>query len=146
MKRIIAVLLMALSLGVFAQQRVQIVGDQSGGAGTGPFTNIKTDSSGNLFTTAGGFASGVTMTNTTPTITNSTTVAIALNASRKYLQIQNNDSSGIIYCTPTAAATTTNGVKLTAGQFWAPSVPPTNAINCIGSIASNANVIVTEGQ
>lgn len=146
MRYLAATLLLFLSLGAFAQQRVQIVGDQSGGAGTGPFTNIKTDASGNLFTTVTVGVPTTSMTNTAPTITNSSTVAIATNSSRKYLQIQNNDASGTIFCTPTAAATIANGIKLTAGQYWAPLIAPTNAINCIGSIASNANVIVTEGQ
>lgn len=121
-------------------QRAIIAGEQAAGV----YVNIKTDASGNLFVTD---APTVTsMTNTAKTVTSASGVLVAANTSRRYFSVQNNDASGTIYCTPTATATAANGVKIIAGQMWAPSVAPTNAINCIGSIASNANVILTEGQ
>lgn len=142
MKKLLLALCAAAALlsGPAVAQRAIIAGEQSAGV----YVNIKTDASGNLFTTDG--AASAVFTNTAPTITNSSTVAIAANTSRKYLTIQNNDASGNIFCTPVAVATTTNGVKILPAQMWAPSVVTTSAINCIGSIASNANVIVTEGQ
>lgn len=149
MKRILAILLFLACGAAFAQQRVTIVGDQSGGAGTGPFTNIKTDTNGNLFVTGGSTAppTGVTYTQLNKTVTNSSASLLASNASRKYLQVQNFDASGIIYvrCDGNAATTTTS-VVITAGETWAPLIPPVGACAAIGSIASNANVATTEGQ
>lgn len=137
---LLSTLLLSLAVSSAQAQRAIIAGESSAGV----YVNIKTDASGNLFTSTG--AAAIVFTNTAPTITNATTVAIAANASRKYLSVQNNDATGNLFCTPVAAATTTNGVKILPAQMWAPSVTTTSAINCIGSIASNANVIVTEGQ
>ena len=119
-----------------------------GQSAVGVYENLVSDGAGHLIvnTNSAVTPTAVTFTNTTATILNSTTVAIAINAARKYLSIQNNDATGIIYCVPTAAATTALGIKILPAQMWNPSVTPANAINCIGSIASNANVIVTEGQ
>ena len=142
MKKLIAALLLipSLAFGVPFQYSYPIFG-----TGTPGSENPVTSTNPLPVSTTQG-SSTVSATNTAVTVTNSSTAAIAANTARKYLQIQNNDSAGIIYCTPTAAATTANGVKLQPGQTWAPYAPPTNAINCIGSIASNANVVVTEGQ
>lgn len=142
-KLLIAVAILSC-IGEAAAQSAIVRGQISAGV----YENVLTDGSGSLKVNISSQAaiSGVSFTNTTPTITNATTVAITVNAARKYLSIQNNDAAGNLFCTPTAAATLTNGIKILPAQTWAPSIPPTNAINCIGSIASNANVIVTEGQ
>lgn len=87
-----------------------------------------------------------TFTNTAVTVTNASSTVIAANYTRRYLSIQNNDATGYIVCNATSAATTTNGVKILPGQMWVPNLAPSNLITCIGSIASNANVIVTEGN
>lgn len=85
-------------------------------------------------------------TNTQKTVTNSSTQLLAANAARNYLLVQNRDASGAIYLNfGAAAATTNNGVLIPAGGFYEPGVIPTDAIQAIGSIASNANVLTVEG-
>lgn len=86
-------------------------------------------------------------THTTPTVTNASTTLKAANPNRRYILIQNNDASGIVYVRfDGATATATNGLKLAPGQSYeASNFGPTGAITAIGSIASNANVIVIEG-
>lgn len=71
----------------------------------------------------------------------------APNANRRYLLIQNKDASGDIYVTTDGtAASTANGVKIAPGGSWElQGYVPTGWINGIGSIASNANVVVVEG-
>lgn len=87
------------------------------------------------------------MTQATATVTNASGQLLAANAARRYLLIQNNDASGNIFVRlDGAAATTANGVKIAAGgSYEAQGYVPTGAITAIGSIASNANVIVVEG-
>lgn len=145
-KLIVATFLIALAGPVLAQSAI-IRGEISAGS----YENLRSDGSGHLVVNVNSAptpaaAAGVTFTNTNVTVTNASGTALAANASRKYLSVQNNDAAGIIYCTPTATATTALGVKISAGQMWSPGVAPVNAILCIGSIASNANVVITEGQ
>jgi hypothetical protein len=81
------------------------------------------------------------------TVTSASAVIAAANALRRYLLIQNNDTSGIIYVTlDGSAATPTNGLKIAPGaSLELQGYCTTGAINAIGSIASNANVIVVQG-
>ena len=85
--------------------------------------------------------------NTAKTVTNASAQLIAANASRTYLMVQNRDASGSIYLNWGAgAATTTNGVLIGPGGAYEMSeAQSTPAMQAIGSIASNANVLVTEG-
>jgi hypothetical protein len=87
------------------------------------------------------------MTNTAATVTNASAQLVAANASRNYLLIQNNNTSGDIYVRlDGGAATTATGVKIPAGgSYELIGYVPTGAITAIGSIASNANVVVVEG-
>ncbi len=80
------------------------------------------------------------------TVTTTSAQLKAANAARRYLLIQNNDSSGDIFVTVDGTtATTAKGIKLSAGSSIELSTyAPTGAINAIGSIASNANVVVVE--
>jgi hypothetical protein len=80
------------------------------------------------------------------TVTTTSGQLKAANAARRYLLIQNNDSSGDIYVTlDGTTATTAKGIKLAAGSSMElSSYAPTGAINAIGSIASNANVVIVE--
>lgn len=80
------------------------------------------------------------------TVTNATGQVLAANASRRYLLIQNNDASGVIYVTlDGTAATTAKGIKIDAGgSIELQNFVPNGAINAIGSIASNANVVAVE--
>lgn len=81
------------------------------------------------------------------TVTSASAQVLAANAARRYLLIQNNDASGVIYVTLNGvAATTTNGIKIDAGgSLELQGYVPTGAINAIGSIASNANCVAVEG-
>lgn len=81
------------------------------------------------------------------TVTNASTVMLAANAARRYLLIQNNDATGIIYVNLTgAAATALNGVKLGPGaSLEIANFAPTAAITAIGSLATQSNVIAVEG-
>jgi hypothetical protein len=81
------------------------------------------------------------------TVTNASGQVFAANAARRYLMIQNNDATGIVYVTVNGtAATTANGIKLLPGaSMEITGYQPTGAVNAIGSIASNANVVAVEG-
>ncbi|MCM2250844.1 MAG: hypothetical protein NDJ19_00655 [Ramlibacter sp.] len=86
------------------------------------------------------------MASAAATVTNASGQLKAANAARKYLLIQNNDASGTIYVQPSAAAATAaNGIKIGPGGYWEPVIIPTSEIRAIGSIASNANIVVVEG-
>lgn len=81
------------------------------------------------------------------TVTSASGQLLAANAARRYLLVQNNDASGVIYVNlGGAAATTTNAVRLLAGaSLEITGYVPSGAITAIGSIASNANVVTVEG-
>ena len=81
------------------------------------------------------------------TVTNASAALLAANTARRYLLIQNNDLSGDIFVTlDGTAATTAKGVKIAPGGFYElHGYQPTGQIFAIGSIASNANVVVVGG-
>ncbi len=85
--------------------------------------------------------------NTAKTVTNASAQLVGANAARQYLMIQNKDASGTIYVTfGGAAATVANGVRIgPGGNFELGDVIPTGAVNAIGDLANNANVVVLEG-
>lgn len=85
--------------------------------------------------------------NTQKTVTNVTVQLVAANANRQYLLIQNKDPGGDIYINFGAGgATIANGLKIGAGgAYESDNAVATNAIQVIGSIASNANIVVVEG-
>ena len=86
-------------------------------------------------------------TNAAATVTNASAQLKAANATRRYLLIQNNDASGDIYVRlDGTAATIGTGVKIPAGgSYELQGYVPTGAVTAIGSIASNANIVVVEG-
>jgi hypothetical protein len=87
-----------------------------------------------------------TGSNAQKTVTNASASMVAANATRKYLLIQNKDAAGDIYINFGAAATMDNGLKIAAGgSFELNSNILTAQIFAIGSIASNANIVVVEG-
>jgi hypothetical protein len=81
------------------------------------------------------------------TVTNSSAQLVAANTARRYLLIQNKDASGDIFLNLAGvAATTANGIKVPAGgSLELAGYCPTAAVFAIGSIASNANIVVAEG-
>lgn len=85
--------------------------------------------------------------NTAKTVTNASAQLVAANSSRQYLLIQNKDTAGSVYVNFGAgAATTANGVKIEpGGSYEMAATQSTQALQAIGDIASNANVLVVEG-
>lgn len=133
-----------------------------------PFTRIEiTEASGATNTITyviadEGFLAGLTgamqITSTVPvqsgsfanaakTVTTASAVLVAANTARKYLLVQNKDPAGNIYLNFGAgAATVANGIKIQpGGNYEMDGAQSTQAIQCIGDIASNANVLVVEG-
>lgn len=92
-------------------------------------------------------ATSAAFANTQKTVTNVSAELAAGNTARQYLLIQNRDASGTIYLNFGAgAATAANGLKLAPGAFWEwDSTVSTQAVQAIGDIASNANVLIVEG-
>jgi hypothetical protein len=82
--------------------------------------------------------------NTQATVTNVAAQLDAVNAARKYLLIQNNHATGIVYLGFSAGVTAANGIKVVPGGFYEPACVPTGAIFAIGDIASNASVVIVE--
>lgn len=91
--------------------------------------------------TAGAFAQSQ------KTITNASAQVLAAKATRRYLLIQNNAPSGDVFVTlDGSAATVAHGIKIGAGgALELANFCPTGAIFAIGSIPSNAAVVVVEG-
>lgn len=81
------------------------------------------------------------------TVTSSSAQLLAANSARRYLLIQNNATSGIIYVTlDGTAATNAKGIKIDpGGSYECQGYVPTGEIRAIGSISSNANVVAVEG-
>lgn len=99
-------------------------------------------------------AAAVTVTNTggpfaqsAKTVTSSSAQLLAANAARRYLLIQNKDSSGSIWVNLMGQPSTpSNGILiLPGGSFELSAFVPTGEIFAIGSIANNPNVVVVEG-
>ena len=122
-------------------QAVVIEGEVS----PGTYTRLKVDSSGRIVSSTLSGQSSLTQTN--PVVTTTSAQVLAANTSRAFLAIQNNDPSGIIYVNFGSAATVAGSLKiLPGGILFVDTMVSTQAINIIGSIASNANVVVLEGQ
>lgn len=132
-----------ISFNGYGQGAAPIRGEVSAGV----YENI-TSTSQALNVNAVGAVAPVTLstfTTTTPTVTNSSGTLLAANTARKAVLIQNNDAAGIIYVNFTTTATTAH-LKLSPGQsIYFSGIVPTGAIRAIGSIASNANIVVVEG-
>jgi len=93
---------------------------------------------------------GATLVNYPVTIQVASQQILGANASRRYLEIQNNHATEDIYVNFGAAATVANGLCIRSrttnptGQPQKFAVPPTNTVNIIAAGVNNA-VIVTEG-
>lgn len=85
--------------------------------------------------------------NLNKTVTNASAQLLAANAARQYLLIQNKDTAGNLYVGFGAgAATVANGVRIIpGGALELVGVCTTQAIQCIGDIANNPNVVTVEG-
>lgn len=89
----------------------------------------------------------VSYANTLKTVANASGQLIASNTSRTYLLIQNKDAAGNVYLNFGAgAATVANGIRIQPGGVYELNANiSTQAIQAIGDIASNTNVLVVEG-
>lgn len=81
------------------------------------------------------------------TVTSASALLAAASTMRRYLLIQNNDATGILYVTlDGSAATALIGLKIAPGaSLELQGYCTTGAINAIGSIASNANIVLVQG-
>lgn len=144
MKRIlplgVAFLFLAALSNVFGQSAI-IRGEVSPGS----YENFKSSNQALNVNVAGSVSTAV-FTTTTATVTNASSTILAANTSRKAVLIQNNDTAGNIFVNFTTTATTSN-LKISPGQsIYLSGTVPIDAIRAIGSIASNANVVVVEAQ
>lgn len=143
-KLIVAALLAACSFAAYGQSAIV-----RGEASAGVYENIKSTSQAlNVIVTgAASPAVGVTFTQTAVGTTVASTSLVTANATRKYLQIQNQDATNPIWinCAGVAAVADGTAVKVAAGQTWAPTIPPIGA--CAG-IATGGTVVtsVVQGQ
>jgi len=80
------------------------------------------------------------------TVTNASAQLLAANSARKYLLIQNQDATGIIFVRGDGAAATATSacIRIGPGDVWEPSVAPVGELRAIGDIASNANIHTIE--
>lgn len=87
-----------------------------------------------------------TCTTTSVTVTNASQALVAANGLRRWIMIQNNDGAGNVFLAFGSTAATTALIKIApAANITFSSVGiPTQTINLIGSIASNANVAIVE--
>lgn len=84
--------------------------------------------------------------NTQRNVTNASQQFIAANAARQYLFVQNRHATGNVWLNFGAAASAADSIKIAPGGFWESGmVCPTNAIHLIGDVASNTDVLTTEG-
>ena len=80
------------------------------------------------------------------TVTSTAADILPLNEKGRYVLIQNNDSTGIVYLNLSGDATVSDTMfRLKPGDSLE-LFNIINAVSAIGSIASNANVAVTEGR
>jgi hypothetical protein len=104
------------------------------------------DSATSIVTVAVNKTPQVTLVDAEKTVTSTSSTLLAANANRQSLAIQNKDSSGTIWITFGATALVGKGFKISPGGFWEPALAVhVGAIKAIGDIASNANIVVTEG-
>jgi hypothetical protein len=85
--------------------------------------------------------------NTQKTVTNASAQLVGANTGRQYLCIQNKDATGNVWINFGAgAATQANGLKIGPGQpFILEGVASTQAIQAIGDLATQSNIVVVEG-
>lgn len=80
------------------------------------------------------------------TVTSASAQLLAANATRQYLFIQNQDSSGTIFIKFGSAGSLLDGIRILPGEaFEMSGSQSTQAIFAIGSIASNTKVVTVQG-
>jgi hypothetical protein len=144
-KFLLAAVLATLSFSAAGQSAIV-----RGEASAGVYENISSTSQRlnvNAAVTSGTASVGVTFTHTAAATLVTSTSLVGANASRKYLQIQNQDAANPIWvnCAGSAAVADGTAVKLAANQTWAPAIAPVGA--CAG-IATGGTVVtsIVSGQ
>jgi len=79
------------------------------------------------------------------TVTTSSNQVLAARAARRYLLIQNKNASGNVSLSLSGSAVLGGGISLPPGGMYEPLVCGNGAINAIGDLASNPNLLVLEG-
>lgn len=146
MKKIFLATLLTLgfvSTPVFAQRAI-IAGEASPGV----YENLKSTSQALHVNVTGAVApvTSITLTTTTPEVTNASTTILAANTARKSMIIQNNHATGIVYVNFTTTATTAHLAIQPGQSLFLQGLVPATAVRAIGSVASNTAVVVLEGQ
>jgi len=80
------------------------------------------------------------------TVTSTSTEIMAGNLKGRYILIQNNDTAGIVYLNLSGTATVSRTMFILNPGDALELFNITNSVDAIGSIASNANVAVSEGR
>lgn len=128
-----------------------VLKDASGSANTVTFVvadeAFLTSPTSQVIVSANAPAQDGSITNTARTVTNASAQLLAANTARRYLMVQNKSTTGTIFLNFGAgAATTANGIRLGPGAVWEWDFNvPTKAIQAIGDIASNPDVLTVEG-
>jgi hypothetical protein len=79
------------------------------------------------------------------TVTGAAANIATLNLKGRYVLIQNNDAAGIVYLNLSGDATVSKTMFIINPGYSLELFNITNAISAIGSIPSNANVVISEG-
>ena len=88
----------------------------------------------------------ITQIQTTVTVTSTAANIVNENLAGQDIFIQNNDTTGVVYLNFSSTATaTTTMVRLNPSDSFV-TINTTNAVSAIGSISSNANVVVLIGK
>lgn len=114
----------------------------------GQTRGVKMDSAGRIETALTGTTTikPITYTQTSKTVTNAASTIVTASATGKYVYIENNDTLGIIYLNLSGTATASGSMITLNPEDSINLGLTTNAVSAIGSIASNANVVVVEGN
>ncbi len=145
MKKIFGCILLCCAINANAQSVIR------GEVSAGVYANIKTDSSGNLYTTSTTTVSPATgtVTNRSGTITLGGTAqtAVAINTSRKYLVIQNTSDTDLWFNFTTTATADQPSFKLipSASFVMESSFISTELISVIGA-TTGKSFTIKEGQ
>ena len=87
-----------------------------------------------------------TVTVTPLTVTSTAQTFGTVNSSKQYWQLQNNSGTGTVYLTFSGTAVSSSAIVVNPGYSWTMYPAPSGQFSAIGSIASNPNVILIEGQ
>ena len=91
-----------------------------------------------------GLPNGAWSAANTVTVTTTSTLELAANPSRAFLQVQNNGTT-TIYIRLGSVQTGTEGIAVIAGASWTPVIPPSTSLYMVAASATDS-VTIVEGQ